>query len=350
MELYEYARPDLLDGKTLLYVHGFASSGATGTVKSLRTLLPQTRILAPDLPVDPFEAMDLLRALVASEKPDVVVGTSMGGMYAEQLKGFDRVLVNPAFQLADTLLKNNGLGRQEFHNPRQDGQTSFLVTKGLLEAFREVSARCFDGVGTVDTDHPAEGDWEAEQQRVWGLFGMRDTLVDCFDLFAARYPQALRFDGEHHLNDSAVLHSLLPVLQRIDDRQRGTSRKVLFISYEDTLADVRHGRGEPENSAVKAWRRLSETYDTYVLASAPYNRPARWSEAVAWAEQYLGVSAWNKVIISNRKDLLLGDYLIDRYPRRYGNADFMGTVLAYGSEPFKTWEEILTYFERLGGQ
>ena len=67
-------------------------------------------------------------------------------------------------------------------------------------------------------------------------------------------------------------------------------------------------------------------------------------------EKRIGVPAWNRVVICNRKDMLLGDYLIDRYPERLNSDDFMGTVLHFGEEPFKTWEEVLTYFSRLGGQ
>ncbi len=75
MELYEYARPGLMAGKTILYVHGFASSGQTGSVHTLRLLLPDADVIAPDLPVEPEEAMALLRSVVASEKPDLVIGT-----------------------------------------------------------------------------------------------------------------------------------------------------------------------------------------------------------------------------------------------------------------------------------
>jgi predicted esterase YcpF (UPF0227 family) len=66
--------------KKLLYVHGFASSGSSGTVMTLRRYLTGWRVIAPDLPVDPFEAMELLRKMVDEEQPDIVVGTSMGGM------------------------------------------------------------------------------------------------------------------------------------------------------------------------------------------------------------------------------------------------------------------------------
>ena len=30
--------------------------------------------------------------------------------------------------------------------------------------------------------------------------------------------------------------------------------------------------------------------------------------------------------------------------------NFMGTVIDYGTDEFKTWEEVITFFERLGGQ
>ena len=229
----------------ILYVHGFASSGQTGTVKTLRLLLPDVTVIAPDLPVEPEEAMTLLRNVVVSEKPVLIIGTSMGAMYSEMLYGFDRVLVNPAFQLADTLLKNNGLGRQEFHNKRADGETSFLVTKTLLEHFREVSSHCFERAGE-DSD------------RVFGLFGIHDTIVHTFDLFREHYPQAIRFDGEHHLNDSAIIHSVLPVIRWIDDRQKGISRPVLFISLSDRL--INHSSG-----MAKAVETLAMSYDLHIV-------------------------------------------------------------------------------------
>lgn len=332
MELYEHAAPEVMTGKKILFLHGFASSGRNGSVKTLRTLLPQAQIIAPDLPEHPADAMAMLRSIVDSDRPDLVIGTSMGAMYAEQLHGTDRILVNPAFCLADTILKNNGLGRQDYHNPREDGQTSFLVTKGLLEEYRECSAECFS---ECDDDH------------VWGLFGTRDTLVDTFGLFSSHYSRALRFDGEHYMNDHVILRSVMPVIRRIDDAQEGKARRTLFVSILDTLAGP---DGLPVQGAVNAYMHLSQSYDTYVLASAPYNTPEAWSEPVRWAETHLGTVAWDKVVVSNRKDLILGDYIIDRHTDSYRLQDSMGTVIGYGSDPYRTWDDIVTFFDRLAGQ
>ena len=52
--------PELFKGKKVMYVHGFASSGQSGTVTRIREVLPNAVVIAPDLPVRPEEAMVLL--------------------------------------------------------------------------------------------------------------------------------------------------------------------------------------------------------------------------------------------------------------------------------------------------
>ena len=307
MELYEYARPGLFAGKKILYVHGFASS----------------------LPVDPHEAISMLKDLCARENPALIVGTSMGGMLTEQLAGYDRICVNPALHLADTILKNNGLGKQEFHNVRQDGQTSFMVTKALLEDYRAVSDNRFSAV---------------EPERVYGLFGTRDTMVDCFDEFAAHYPQSIHFDGEHQLNDHAFLWSVLPVMQWIDDKQEGRTKRTLMVELDDVLRDTRNDL--PVGEAFKVFHHLSELYDAYIICREDPNKPELWGENLEWASTHIGVPAWNRVLVGNHPELLMGDYLLSRQ----GCDGFLGTVLKFGEDPFRTWADVQTFFDRLGGQ
>ena len=84
----------------LMYLHGFGSSAASGTVKTLREFLPDFDVVAPDIPVDRAEALPFLRGLWRSGVPDVVVGTNRGGMYAQQMRGYNRICVNPAFEMS----------------------------------------------------------------------------------------------------------------------------------------------------------------------------------------------------------------------------------------------------------
>ena len=335
MELYEFARPALMSGKTILFVHGFASSGRSGTARALRTLLPEAEVLAPDLPVRPHEALALLRRLVEEHRPDLILGTSMGGMYAEQLKGVDRILVNPAFELADTILKNNGLGRKEFHNPREDGQKDFLVTKGLLEEFRDVSSHCFEDID------------EDEKKRVFALFGRRDSLVFTHDLTREHYPQCISYDGEHSLNDSSLLHSVIPVIQWIDDRQRGVERPTALIAFDDVLR-YRHN-GEAVSASLKAVEYLARHFDLRFVVSGDADAWDGMEEKRRWMEENIGVPVWDRTVLTTRKDLLLGDYFVDAHPEENCGDSFMGTVIRLGAPEFRDWEEMITFFARICG-
>ena len=106
--------PELMRDKTIVYVHGFGSSAQTGTVARLKQVLPSARVVAEDIPLHPEEGLKMLRALVEREHPQLILGTSMGGMYAEMLYGFDRILVNPAFRMADTMREHGLTGAQRF--------------------------------------------------------------------------------------------------------------------------------------------------------------------------------------------------------------------------------------------
>lgn len=322
--------PELLNGKKIVYVHGFLSSGATGTAKMLRELLPNTTVVADDIPVHPDEGFAMLQALVEREQPHLIVGTSMGGMYAERLRGFDRILVNPAFQMGDTMGEHNMMGRQTFQSPRQDGVQEVMVTKALAKEYKTFCEGCF-------ADMTAE-----DRQQVYGLFGDEDPVVHTYDLFREHYPQAIRFHGAHRLVDRVVIDYLVPVMRWIDDRQNGTERPSVFM-HIDTLHD---SYMHPASSMHKAYEMLLEHYNVFIVADAPTADHAYMADVQAWVEQYLSAPAWNHVLFANQMQLLYGDYLITR---RADNG-FLGTEIVFGSDEFKSFEDVIVYFERLGGQ
>lgn len=321
--------PELFKGKKIMYVHGFASSGQSGTVTRIREVFPNATVIAPDLPIHPEEAMTLLRQTCEREQPDLVIGTSMGGMYAEMLYGFDRVLVNPALQMGDTMKDHGMIGAQHFQNPRQDGVQDFIVTKALVKEYKEMTEQCFSGVTSEERD------------RVWGLFGDEDTTVNTYDLFRSQYPTAIRFHGEHRMNDKSFMHSVVPVIRWVDDRQKGRERPIIYIGME-TLSNA---GGDPRSSAQKTVRALIERYQVFFVAAAPPDA-VYYAEVCDWLYEYVNVPAWGHTVFTVRRDLLYGDYFIGMEEEWTG----MTTHLQFGSDTFKTWDDIATYFERLGGQ
>ena len=192
--------------KKAIYLHGFASAGSTGTATTMRNLLygRDVMVLSPDIPVSPLQAQQMLSDLVQTEQPDIIVATSMGAMYAEQLRGVPRILVNPSFHMA-RLLTFRGLGRREFRNKRQDGATDFKVDKQLISEFQQVEKTSFKGITPQ------------EKELVWGLFGTQDKLVNCQADFKKNYGagQMRLFEGEHFLNDKVLSRIVLPLVEQI---------------------------------------------------------------------------------------------------------------------------------------
>lgn len=322
--------PDLMVGKKIMYVHGFGSSAATNTVKVIQRLLPESTVVAEDIPLNPTEAIAMLREMCITEKPDLIIGTSMGGMYTEMLKGYDRILVNPAFQMGDTMSEHGMVGKLTFQNPRKDGVQEFIVTKALVKEYREMTTHCFEEITPE------------EQSRVWGMFGDKDPVVHTFDIFREHYPQAMHFHGEHRLTESIIHRYLIPLIRAVDDKQEGRERPVLYIHFDS----MRDGYGKPKSSLQKAYDMLIENYDVYIVAEAPTNDHAFITDTQQWVEEYLSMPAWNKVVFTLRPSLLLGDYLITASP----DSNFMGTCIEFGSDDFKTWEEVIVFFSRLNGQ
>lgn len=190
----------------VLYIHGFASAGSTGSATQLRNhFYPKgVQVLSPDVPVEPLRAIAFLRDYVVEHQPDLVVATSMGAMYAEQLRGIKRILVNPSFHMAK-LLTFRGMGRQEFRNKREDGAKDFKVDKQMIAEFKEVEKQSFLGITSE------------EKQLVWGLFGTRDKNVNCQPDFRKHYgtAQMSLFDGEHYLNGEVLSKVIIPLAETI---------------------------------------------------------------------------------------------------------------------------------------
>ena len=192
--------------RKVLYIHGFASAGSSGTAIQMRQhFYPQgISVLSPDVPVSPLEAWRLLQDLVKEENPDLIVATSMGAMYAEQLRGVPRILVNPSFHMA-RLLTFRGMGRREFRNKRQDGAKDFRVDKTMIQEFQQVEKNSFQGIIAQ------------EKSLVWGLFGTNDKLVNCQADFKKHYgtSQMRLFEGEHFLNDKVLSREVIPLAEQL---------------------------------------------------------------------------------------------------------------------------------------
>lgn len=184
----------------ILYLHGLASSGQSSTPQTLRKMLPDFEVLSPDIPVDPTEALPQLTELCRECQPDLVMGTSMGGMYAQQMHGYRKILINPAFHVSDILKQN--MGRQPFFNQREDGQTEFEINEDLYRSFLAMEKKQFEGITAFD------------KAATLALFGTADELVNGQEEYLCRYPYAALFVGGHRLNHQVIEETVLPWIKK----------------------------------------------------------------------------------------------------------------------------------------
>lgn len=171
--------------------------------------------MSPDIPVQPELALQALKRLATFLSPDdIIVGTSMGGMYAQLFRGWRRILINPSFHTSVHLSEKIGQ-RCPFHTKRQDGATDYEVTDKLVKKFQALEAQQFDpkfGVIGKRTDDPSQ---------VQAFFGRNDTVVNCKDEYLEHYSRFTDFDGEHRLDPETTLRLIIPAIhQLIDEEER----------------------------------------------------------------------------------------------------------------------------------
>ena len=142
--------------------------------------------------------------------------------------------------------------------------------------------------------------------------------------------------------------------------------KRLFIDMDNVLVDFQSGldqvseetkaayagqldeipglfaKMKPMLGAIEAVHELQKHYDLFILSTAPWKNPSAWSDKVEWVTKYLDDVFHKRLVITHRKDLCQGDYLIDDRGKN-GTSEFCGKWIQFGSEQFPDWESVLNY-------
>ena len=146
--------------------------------------------------------------------------------------------------------------------------------------------------------------------------------------------------------------------------------KIIYIDLDGVVADFDKGKKEhplgnvtpykgrpdklpgiyenldPIENSIESVNKLlnHSSFDIYFLSTAPWDNPDAWTHKRLWIEKYFGNKVRHKLILSARKDLNIGDFLIDDSHRR-GQPNFKGEWLEFGSEKFPNWKSVLSYLE-----
>ncbi len=241
--------------KKILFLHGFFASGNCVPAQTIRNAFAgRAEVLAPDLSVNPFDALDCIRRIIDTENPDLIVGNSCGSFYAQMLApvvGIPALLGNPHFRMTEFLEERKG--KHRFKSPRRDGNDTFIIDDGLIRQFAALEAQQFDCTSPYYSG------------KVWGLFGSKDTLAHYEDMFNLYYDRAFHFPGAHTPTEQEVLEYYVPLIGRM----------LAEVPRRETPARYfRHfkgGRYRMERTAFD-----SETQERMVVYQALYGQKAYW--------------------------------------------------------------------------
>ena len=245
--------------KVIVYLHGFGSNGQSGTVKHLRKKLPKYDVFAPDIPLNPAEALPFLKDYCEECKPDVIIGTSMGAMYAMQMHQYNRICVNPALRMSELtdILKP---GTFKYFQPTQSGETHFTVTEDTIQQFRDMEAHMFDGVNS------------SNRLFCWGFFGDEDTTVNCREEFEKYFaPNIKTFHGGHRMNNKILDEEIQPFVENLLEFQMSKYKKGDWVRFKSKEPDIYLSRYAYGDVEIKKRKHIGVIKDVHTIFNGVYN-------------------------------------------------------------------------------
>lgn len=143
------------NNRSILYLHGYDSSSQGQKAQILRKQCSENRLLIPDLPLNPQEAMQLSEDMLRTASNDtIIVGASLGGFYAYYLAAKfkrDCLLINPVIHPSSEAKKLLALEE----NPEKkkvilNAANVYLTFEGTLKGLKP-PRNCFVALGERDS-------------------------------------------------------------------------------------------------------------------------------------------------------------------------------------------------------
>jgi len=135
-------------------------------------------------------------------------------------------------------------------------------------------------------------------------------------------------DMDGVISDFSREHKILE-----EEQGRAIHRPDLHVDY---------GKLQAIPGAKDALIKLNKDFDIFIASTPPWSRPDMWAAKRRWIEQHFPYLK-RKLILTHRKDLLIGDVLIDD-SRWRGQPDFQGTWIWFGhNQRCLDWPSTLEY-------
>lgn len=138
--------------------------------------------------------------------------------------------------------------------------------------------------------------------------------------------------------------------KQIEAKLKDTTLNTKLIESPDLIKDI-FLDPPPIDGAIDAINQLqnSNTYNLFIATTAPWGNPDSFTHKRLWIEKHFGGLFEKKMFITHRKDLLVGEFLIDDRLAN-GAGQFRGELLRFGWDyenelwnEYKDWSAILNF-------
>jgi 5'-nucleotidase len=102
---------------------------------------------------------------------------------------------------------------------------------------------------------------------------------------------------------------------------------------------------KPIDGAIEAVNKLFEIYDVYFLSTPMWSLPSSFSGKRLWLEDHFGDLAKKRLILTHRKDLAIGHFLVDDR-KKNGAGEFTGIHIHFATKEFPNWEVTFKHLEK----
>lgn len=196
----------------VIYVHGIGSNGNGNTVNMLKNKFPDIEVIAPDIPMNPKEAIKMLKDIVKTyaDEHTIMIGTSLGGFYTMNISGIFKIVVNPAMYPSKDIPTAIGYGEHPYFGKRVNGETTYTVDEEFVKGLKEVEERLYNDFL----------DWELIYE-TFGVFGTEDKVVSHKDDFETIYGAAHTYTDNfgHRITADVFDNVLIPIMNMLDVKE-----------------------------------------------------------------------------------------------------------------------------------
>lgn len=239
--------PDL---PVMMYLHGFMSGANGAKQKQLqRHFKGRYRVIAPELTGNPDESLAVINKLIEKERPEIIIGTSLGGWMAIECNSgtADVIVINP------TIRPQNSISRwrdqkQTYFCKRLDGVQTYTLTQDILDLYEK-----YDAVSSA----------KYKREFISALCSTADELLGnshytvLRDLLPAGWCKVVD-DFGHQCRDAGMTH-LYELIEKVIARRRQIDDNTMtFEQFEEMV------RNRPRPDTPGCYRlTVLRTYNSY---------------------------------------------------------------------------------------